>query len=264
MGSTTYEWILDHEYSDKPPGRVALAVRASVLGVHAPRVGGRPDAAIEFTARRRRRCARPHGGRGGGKNVWIVGGGDLAGQFADAGLLDEVIVYVAPVTLGAGAPLFPSRQELRLEELDRTVTSPARGTRSSRTGPIRLYEKSIRITTRRLPGGSTSRSRPLRRRSGADVQLAPGDVLSRLTSIGYALERTRAALAGEVDGGVRERVADTAAPVPGAVDEAGHGPDGVVGLVLGPAVPVDLEVALQAEVRVRGSTAHQPTGSPSR
>jgi dihydrofolate reductase len=55
----------------------------------------------------------------GGKNVWIVGGGDLAGQFADAGLLDEVIVSIAPVTLGAGAALLPRRVELRLEELGR-------------------------------------------------------------------------------------------------------------------------------------------------
>jgi dihydrofolate reductase len=55
----------------------------------------------------------------GGGNVWIVGGGDLAGQFADAGLLDEVVVSIAPVTLGAGAPLLPRRLELRLEELGR-------------------------------------------------------------------------------------------------------------------------------------------------
>jgi dihydrofolate reductase len=55
----------------------------------------------------------------GDRNVWIVGGGDLAGQFADAGLLDEVIVYAAPVTLGAGAPLLPRRVELRLEETAR-------------------------------------------------------------------------------------------------------------------------------------------------
>ena len=55
----------------------------------------------------------------GGLNVWIVGGGDLVGQFADAGLLDEVIVYIAPVTLGAGAPLLSRRVELRLEELGR-------------------------------------------------------------------------------------------------------------------------------------------------
>lgn len=44
----------------------------------------------------------------------------LAGQFADAGLPDEVIVYVAPVTPGAGAPLLPRRLELRLEELGRS------------------------------------------------------------------------------------------------------------------------------------------------
>ncbi|MDQ5820118.1 MAG: dihydrofolate reductase family protein, partial [Actinomycetota bacterium] len=55
----------------------------------------------------------------GERNVWIVGGGDLAGQFADAGLLDEVIVSIAPVTLGAGAPLLPRRIELRLDELAR-------------------------------------------------------------------------------------------------------------------------------------------------
>ncbi len=37
-----------------------------------------------------------------GKDLWVVGGGDLAGQFADAGLLDEVWVQYAPVTLGSG------------------------------------------------------------------------------------------------------------------------------------------------------------------
>lgn len=43
------------------------------------------------------------------KNVWIVGGGDLAGQFYDAGLLDELIVQVGSVTLGKGKQLFPRR-----------------------------------------------------------------------------------------------------------------------------------------------------------
>ena len=41
--------------------------------------------------------------------MWIVGGGELVGQFCDAGLLDELIVQIAPVTLGAGKPLLPRR-----------------------------------------------------------------------------------------------------------------------------------------------------------
>jgi dihydrofolate reductase len=50
----------------------------------------------------------------GDKNIWLVGGGELVGQFHDAGLLDELIVQVASVTLGAGKPLLP-----------RCITSPS-------------------------------------------------------------------------------------------------------------------------------------------
>jgi dihydrofolate reductase len=45
----------------------------------------------------------------GSKNLWIVGGGDLAGQFYDADLLDELIVQIGSATLGKGKPLFPRR-----------------------------------------------------------------------------------------------------------------------------------------------------------
>jgi dihydrofolate reductase len=45
----------------------------------------------------------------GNRNIWIVGGGDLAGQFHDAGLLDEAIIQLASVTLGRGKQLFPRR-----------------------------------------------------------------------------------------------------------------------------------------------------------
>ncbi len=44
-----------------------------------------------------------------GRNIWLADGGDLAGQFADHGLLDEMILSVAPATLGGGAPLLPRR-----------------------------------------------------------------------------------------------------------------------------------------------------------
>ncbi len=46
-----------------------------------------------------------------GRNIWIVGGGDLVGQFYDAGLLDEIIVQIGSVTLGRGKPLLPRRMD---------------------------------------------------------------------------------------------------------------------------------------------------------
>jgi dihydrofolate reductase len=47
----------------------------------------------------------------GDADIWVVGGGDLAGQFLDAGSLDEIAVSIAPVLLTGGAPLLPRRLE---------------------------------------------------------------------------------------------------------------------------------------------------------
>jgi len=57
-----------------------------------------------------------------GKNIWLAGGGELVGAFADAGLLDEILLGMQPVFLGAGAPLLPRRltsKRVRLESVDR-------------------------------------------------------------------------------------------------------------------------------------------------
>jgi dihydrofolate reductase len=119
MGSTTYEWILDHEFADKDraewkwpydiPGWVFTHRQLPVV----------PDAPVEFTSADVAVVHRAMVDAAGGRNVWIVGGGDLVGQFAEAGLLDEVIVSIAPVTLGGGAPLLPRRIELSLDEVGR-------------------------------------------------------------------------------------------------------------------------------------------------
>ena len=45
----------------------------------------------------------------GERDLWVVGGGNVASQFADAGLLDEVLVTLVPVVLGEGKPLFDRR-----------------------------------------------------------------------------------------------------------------------------------------------------------
>jgi dihydrofolate reductase len=111
MGSTTYDWVLDHgaAWPYDVPCWVFTHRQLRVV----------PDAAVTFTSADVATVHAEMAALAGDRNLWIVGGGDLAGQFADAGLLDEVVVYVAPVTLGAGAPLLPRRLELRLEETAR-------------------------------------------------------------------------------------------------------------------------------------------------
>ena len=109
MGRTTYEWVLKHEKGTWPYDLPAWVFTHHEL----PTVEGD----IRFTQDDVTSVHAEMVEAAGGKDVWMVGGGDLAGQFADAGLLDEVIVYIAPVFLGAGAPLFPRHQELELVEL---------------------------------------------------------------------------------------------------------------------------------------------------
>jgi dihydrofolate reductase len=45
----------------------------------------------------------------GERDLWVVGGGNVASQFADAGLLDEVRLTIVPIVLGDGKPLFDRR-----------------------------------------------------------------------------------------------------------------------------------------------------------
>jgi dihydrofolate reductase len=119
MGATTYEWVLDHEFADKPPQQWKWLYDIPGWVFTHRQLQVAPGAPIGFTSAAVTEVHRQMAAAAGNRNIWIVGGGDLAGQFADAGLLDEVIVSIAPVTLGAGAPLLPRRIELRLDETDR-------------------------------------------------------------------------------------------------------------------------------------------------
>jgi dihydrofolate reductase len=109
MGRTTYEWVLDHEKGTWPYDLPAWVFTHHDLN--------EVDGDIRFVKGDVPEHHAAMVDAAGDKDVWMVGGGDLAGQFADAGLLDEVIVYIAPVFLGAGAPLFTRHQELELVEL---------------------------------------------------------------------------------------------------------------------------------------------------
>ncbi len=107
MGSATYEWMLRHVVGAEPgqPQPWPYNQPAWVFSSRAlPPVHG---ADIRFVRGDVRPVHAEMVAAAGGKNVWIVGGGELAGQFYDHGLLDDLFVQVGSVTLGAGKPLLP-------------------------------------------------------------------------------------------------------------------------------------------------------------
>jgi len=113
MGATTYEWICRNALTDASwpytqpcfvlshRDLAAVAENVSIVAGQVAALRPRFETAAE------------------GKDVWIVGGGDLAAQCAQAGMLDEVVVSIAPVMLGAGRPLFTGRLDLELRDVAR-------------------------------------------------------------------------------------------------------------------------------------------------
>lgn len=108
MGATTYEWLLEHMGPDsKTPQAWPYEMPTWVMTHRELPLW--PGADVRFASGDVVPLHRTMTEVAQGKNIWVVGGGDLVGQFHDAGLLDEIIVGVAPVTLGDGAPLLPRR-----------------------------------------------------------------------------------------------------------------------------------------------------------
>jgi dihydrofolate reductase len=106
-GSTTYEFVLDHieqggrwPYSGMPywvlSSRDLPVPKGEESWVHVVNTTV-PDLAEKLAE------------AAGERDVWVVGGGNVASQFADSGLLDEIHVTVVPVVLGTGKPLFDRR-----------------------------------------------------------------------------------------------------------------------------------------------------------
>jgi dihydrofolate reductase len=98
MGSSTYEFILGHggwSYGDRPTwvltSRDLPAIEGADVRFH---TGPVEDVHGEMLA------------AAGDRDLWLVGGGPVASQFADIGLLDEALVTIVPIVLGEGKPLF--------------------------------------------------------------------------------------------------------------------------------------------------------------
>lgn len=110
MGSATYEWVLEHAKAwpydlpcwvftsrdlPQPPGGEVRLTNDDAAAVRAE--------AMEVA---------------GGKNVWLVGGGNLASNWADEGLIDEVIITVVPVFIGEGLPFFAREAQGELRHVN--------------------------------------------------------------------------------------------------------------------------------------------------
>ena len=106
-GSVTYEFVLDHlgeggewPYKGKP---------CWVLSSRDLPIPDGDEVDVRMANAKVRELYDEMIAAAGDRNLWVIGGGNVASQFADEGLLDEVLVTVVPVVLGEGKPLFDRR-----------------------------------------------------------------------------------------------------------------------------------------------------------
>ena len=96
MGRRTYDQVLS--FGDWPyPGKPAYVFTHSLPGESPEWVRFVQVSAVDFA----QDVADRHTGQ-----VWLVGGANLADQFLQAGLIDQIVVFVMPIVLGRGVPLF--------------------------------------------------------------------------------------------------------------------------------------------------------------
>lgn len=106
MGSSTYEWVLKHDTFLDPDKPKPWPYTQPTWIFTSRTLKTVPDADIRFVRGDVRPVYEQMREAAPGKNIWVVGGGHLAAQFHELGLLDEMIVTIAPVILTAGSPLF--------------------------------------------------------------------------------------------------------------------------------------------------------------
>lgn len=111
MGSTTYEWVL-RELGGLEKMDVWNNAMPSTVVVFTTRQLSAPEGSdVRFMSGDVANALPKIRQLAGEGIIWLVGGGDLASQFIAARALDEMVLSVAPVALGRGAPLLSQRLE---------------------------------------------------------------------------------------------------------------------------------------------------------
>ncbi|WP_026673786.1 dihydrofolate reductase family protein [Alkalihalobacterium bogoriense] len=103
MGKRTYDWIIQHVTEEFPYKEKECYVFTSSNQEHTEYTRFINEDIVDFTNKLKKQK---------GKNIWLVGGGEIIQSFIKEELVNEVILTVAPAVLGNGIPLF---KEVQLE-----------------------------------------------------------------------------------------------------------------------------------------------------
>lgn len=96
---------------------------------HAPGVTFVNEAVEPFIERLR---AQP------GKDIWLMGGGELIASFLDAGAIDEFVISIVPVFIGDGIPLIARRH--------REVPLELQAVERFEDGVVQVHYRVVRVT----------------------------------------------------------------------------------------------------------------------
>ena len=100
MGKKTYDWVMDN-IDEFPYQNKACYVFTRSDVKDTEHVQFVRDDVVHFTDQLKEQE---------GRNIWIVGGGELLSSFMEEQLIDEMILTIAPVIIGGGIPLFKEGQ----------------------------------------------------------------------------------------------------------------------------------------------------------
>ena len=132
-GRKTYDWLLDYV---KKTGKKESMFDTSVANyVFSRKQRRHAPPGVEFVSGPVRKFAQRLRAAPG-KNIWMMGGGELIASFLDAGEIDEFDIHVIPVFIGKGIPLVAPRH--------RDVPLRLRSSRKYPDGVVRLRYEVIR------------------------------------------------------------------------------------------------------------------------
>ncbi|WP_407270285.1 dihydrofolate reductase family protein [Radiobacillus sp. PE A8.2] len=97
IGKKTYDWVMTHEAGEFPYKNKQCYVFTRTVMQNTKDVSFINGDIVDFIHQLKEKE---------GKNIWIVGGGDLLQSFIKEKLIDELIITVAPTIIGKGIPLF--------------------------------------------------------------------------------------------------------------------------------------------------------------